>query len=379
MSLNFDERPILVFWEMTKACQLACKHCRADAIAEPLPGELDTSEGEKLIRSLVGFGSPPPVLIFTGGDPFMRKDLWDLAALATELGLPIGFAPGVTPLLNHDTMEKMKQVGAKTVSISMDGARPETHEGIRGIDDHLRLTKEAISTLASEGFTVQVNSAVMRHNVEEFADLAALVRDLGAKIWEVFFLILVGRGAELAQLTAAENEDFAHFLYDSSRYGFIVRTVEGPFFRRVAAWRRDLPDGVNVSAHFNLGPLYTSLHSHLEEVLGPPILPSRAQTQGTRDGKGIVFVSHNGEVYPSGFFPMALGNVRVRSLVDIYRDNEILKAIRRADFSGRCGVCEYRDSCGGSRARAFASYLDALAEDPGCAYQPGSVPLPAGV
>ncbi len=368
--MNFDERPILVFWETTKACQLACKHCRADAISEPLPGQLSTADGEQMIRSLAGFGTPPPVLIFTGGDPFMREDLWDLAALATDLGLPIGFAPGVTPLLTEDAMDKMKAVGAKTVSISMDGADPKTHEGIRGIEDHLRLTKEAIAMLSGAGLTVQVNSAVMRQNVEEFADIAGLVQSLGAKIWEVFFLILVGRGAELAQLSPAENEDFSHFLYDASRYGFIVRTVEGPFFRRIAAVRRDLDPGVDIAQRFGLGPLYTRLSSRLEDVLGPPILPSRAQTQGTRDGKGIVFVAHNGEVYPSGFLPMALGNVKVTSLVHIYRDNEVLRAIRRADFSGRCGICEYKDACGGSRARAFASYLDPLAEDPGCAYRP---------
>lgn len=370
--MNFEHRPILVFWETTRACLLSCRHCRASAIPEALPGQLTTEEGMRLVREVRAFGPPSPVLIFTGGDPFMRRDVFSLAGLARSLGVPVGFAPSVTPLLTEDAMDRMRELGVKTVSISLDGARPASHEGVRGVAGHFQKTTETIGRLVERGFTVQVNTTVMRSNAEELADVAALVAFLGARIWEVFFLIRVGRGAELGELTPLQNEDVAHFLVDASRYGFIVRTVEGPFFRRVVAWRRALAPDVDPAER--LGPLYRHLRSRLRERLGEPGAPPRAQSAGTRDGKGVLFVAHNGDVYPAGFLPLALGNVRHRSLVDIYRLHPLLQAIRRADFTGRCGVCEFRDACGGSRARATAVLGDPLGEDPACAYLPPSSP-----
>lgn len=371
--MSFDLAPILVFWEVTKACGLACRHCRADAIAEPLPGQLSPEEGMKLVDDLTGFAPRRPVLIFTGGDPFMRSDLFELAGRARRSRLPIGFAPSVTPLLTRRAAANMREVGAKTVSVSLDGARPETHEGIRGVTGHLRATEDAVRMLVEEGHTVQINTTVMRRNVEELTDVAALVSAWGAHIWEVFFLIRVGRGSELDELTPAENEDVVHFLFDASRYGFIVRTVEAPFFRRVVAWRREDEPGTDASGRFDLGPLYGRLAGGLRERLGPPVAEPRAQSVGTRDGKGILFVSHDGTIHPSGFLPLPLGNVREDDVVEVYRTNPLLRAIRGAVFSGRCGVCEFGDACGGSRARAFAVSGDALGEDPACAYAPGEI------
>ena len=372
--MSFERSPILVFWETTRACLLSCRHCRASAIPEPLPGELTTEEGMRLVEEVRAFGPRSPVLIFTGGDPFMRRDVFALAGLARSLGVPVGFAPSVTPLLTEDAMDRMGELGVKTVSISLDGAGPASHEGVRGVAGHFAKTTETIGRLVERGFTVQVNTTVMRSNVEELADVAALVASLGAHIWEVFFLIRVGRGAELGELAPRQNEDVAHFLFDASRYGFIVRTVEGPFFRRVVAWRRALSPEADPADRLGLGPLYRRLRSRLREKLGEPGAAPRAQSAGTRDGKGILFVAHNGDVYPAGFLPLALGNVRHRSLVDIYRLHPLLQAIRRADFGGRCGVCEFRDACGGSRARATAVLGDPLGEDPACAYLPLSSP-----
>ena len=371
--MNFDERPILVFWETTRACLLACRHCRAEAIPTPQPGELTTEEGEQMIRDLPSFGPRPPVLIFTGGDPLMRDDLFDQAGLATSLGIPIGFAPAVTSRLDEQAMDRMRSAGAKTVSISLDGATAATHEGVRGIEGHFGETIRAIRALVERGFAVQVNTTVMRSNVEELADVAALVASLGVQIWEVFFLIRTGRGAELEELTPEENEEVAHFLFDASCYGFIVRTVEAPFFRRVVGWRRELGLDTDASDAFSLGPRYRRLNDRLKAQLGAPGIP-RAQSAGTRDGKGIVFVSHKGDVFPSGFLPSAVGNVRQASIVELYRTSSLLKAIRAAAFGGRCGICEFRDLCGGSRARAYAAFLDPLAEDPGCAYLPSPLP-----
>ncbi len=367
--VNFEQAPILLFWETTKACLLACRHCRAEAIAGGVPGQLTTEEGMRLIDDLRTFTPRFPVIIFTGGDPFMRADLFELAAHARSYGMPIGFAPSVTPLLTREAARRMLEVDAKAISISLDGADAKTHEGVRQVQGHFFKTEEAVRMLVDEGHTVQINTTVMRSNVEQLADIAALVAGWGANIWEVFFLILVGRGSELEELTPQENEDVAHFLFDASHHGFILRTVEGPWFRRVVAQRKGLDPLEDPAVVFGLGPLYRRLTTRLRELLGEPG-NSRAQSVGTRDGKGILFVSHDGEVYPAGFLPYRLGNVKTDDIVALYRDNELLRSIRSATFTGRCGECEYADACGGSRARAFATFGDALAEDPACAYQP---------
>ena len=367
--VNFDKAPILLFWETTKACGLACRHCRAEAIADGLPGQLTTDQGMRLIDDLRGFAPRLPVVIFTGGDPFERPDLFDLAARARSYGMPIGFAPSVTPLLNRAAARRMLEVGSKTVSISLDGADAEIHEGIRQVQGHFAKTEEAVRMLVEEGHTVQINTTVMRSNVEQLADMAALVAAWGAHVWEVFFLIRVGRGSELEELSPQENEDIAHLLYEASRYGFIVRTVEGPWFRRVVAQRREFDGSEDAASEFELGSLYHRQSVRLRRHLGVPG-SSRAQSVGTRDGKGILFVSHDGDVYPAGFLPYRLGNAKTDDIVSLYRDHPLLRAIRSTSFSGRCGVCDFADACGGSRARAFATFGDALAQDPACAYQP---------
>ncbi|MBX5474244.1 MAG: TIGR04053 family radical SAM/SPASM domain-containing protein [Thermoleophilia bacterium] len=361
--IDLERRPILVFWETTRACLLACRHCRASAIPRPLPGELSTEEGERLIESLTRFGRPFPVLVLTGGDVLMRADLVRLATYASELGLPVAVSPSVTPRLEPRVLAALRQAGVKVASISLDGASAATHEGLRGIEGHLPATLEAIRLLREHGFTVQVNTVVRPENVEELPEIAALVHAGGARIWEVFFLVRVGRGSRLRELAPHENEDVCHFLVDASRYGFVVRTVEAPFFRRVVAWRGE-------GRACETGPLYERLATRLRALLGEPSAESRAQTKGTRDGKGIVFVSYDGDVYPAGFLPLALGNVRRRSLPDIYQGSPLLREIRAARFHGRCGACEYADLCGGSRARAYAASGDPLGEDPACPYAP---------
>ena len=368
--LDLDHRPILVFWESTRACNLACRHCRASAIPHPVPGELTHEQGLRFIETLTGFGKPRPVLVITGGDVLMRADLDELIRTARGLDIPVAVSPSVTPLLTGARAADLRALGVKVASISLDGAGPATHEGIRQVEGHFADTLRAISLLREQGFTVQVNTVVMRENAEELAAIAEIVKESGAGIWEAFFLVKTGRGTGMEELSPAENEDVCNFLYDASRYGFIVRTVEGPFFRRVVAWRQDEPPGADVAARYGLGGLYELLARELRERLGEPLSTPRAQTKGTRDGKGIVFVAHDGEVYPAGFLPLSLGNVRRESLVEIYRESPLLRDIRAARFSGRCGSCEYADLCGGSRARAYAASGDPLGEDPACAYVP---------
>jgi len=360
---DFDERPMLVFWEMTRACQLACRHCRASASSDPLPGELTEAEGYDLIDQIAEFGRPHPILVLTGGDCLMRPDLFELAGYAGRLGVPVCLSPSVTPMLTPELIQLIAGSGVRAVSISLDGALPATHESVRGIPGHFAATLAAISDFASAGMTVQVNTTVMQANSAELADLAALTFGSGARIWEVFFLVQVGRGTAEGQLTPAEHEEVCHFLYDAAQYGVVVRTVEAPFFRRIAASRGD---GGSPSS----GPLYTMLTSRLGELLGPPVARPSAHTAPTRDGKGILFVAYDGEIYPAGFLPIGLGNVRRQPLRVIYTGNPLLRSIRAAQFTGRCGRCEYADLCGGSRARAFAQSGDPLGEDPACPFQP---------
>lgn len=361
--VDLDRRPILVFWESTRACGLACAHCRAEAQAVPVPGELTTAEGLAFIDSLAAFERPAPILVVTGGDALMRPDLAELITHAKAAGVTVALSPSVTPLLTDGRLAELRELGVKVASLSLDGASAATHEGMRGIPGHLPATLDALQRMRAHGFVVQVNTVVTPDNVGELPAIAKIVHDSDAAIWEVFFLVNVGRGSSMRELGPDDNEDVCHFLYDASQYGFVVRTVEGPMFRRVVRWRdegRQAPTGA----------LYSRLAAGLREQLGPPSAPSKAHTKGTRDGRGIVFVSATGDIYPAGFLPIALGNVREHDIVDVYRDHPLLRRIRAAEFGGKCGRCEYRELCGGSRARAFAATGDALGEDPACAYQP---------
>lgn len=356
---RFDQRPLLVFWETTTACPLACRHCRANAQRQGGPDDLSTTEGIRLIDTLAGIGRPRPILILTGGDCLMREDIIELATYAHHRDVPVAVAPAVSERLTSSMLENLRRAGVTSASLSLDGSN-STHDHLRGVPGHFDATLQAIDRLRAHGFTTQINTVVMASNVHELADVAWLVHEHRVDVWEVFFLVTTGRGTTLPSTSPEENEAVCRFLVDASRYGFNVRTVEAPFFRRLA---REAPiEGVSETTD----SLYRLLSARLLELLGPSALPSRAPSAATRDGKGIIFVAANGDVYPSGFLPLRLGNVRNDNLIDIYRDDELLRLIRAARFEGPCGCCEYGDLCGGSRSRAYATSGNPLASDPGC-------------
>jgi len=361
--MDYAQRPMLVFWETTRACLLACRHCRASATTQAPGGELTTQEGYHLIDEVAGFGRPYPILVLTGGDCLLRPDVFGLAGHAASLGIPFCLSPSVTPLLDAEMISRIAACGARAVSVSLDGATAATHDGVRGIPGHFAATVAVIRDLVAAGVTVQVNTTVMSGNADELADIAALVSSTGARMWEVFFLVEVGRGQGVGALSPGGHDDVCNFLFDASRYGFVVRTVEAPFFRRTVLARRGgcpPPDSA----------LYARLAGRLRELLGPPARQPSAHTAATRDGMGIMFISSTGDVYPAGFLPLSLGNIRSQPLRDIYTGSPLLRDIRASRFSGRCGLCEHAGLCGGSRARAYAATGDPLAEDPACAYQP---------
>jgi radical SAM protein len=371
-SWPLDVKPLIVFWESTKACLLSCIHCRAEAIMKPLPGELSRDEAYKLIDYIRGFEAPYPLLVITGGDPLMRGDLWDVIRYALGHGIKVSLAPSVTPLLNSGTVKMISDSGISAVSISLDSPDPEVHDSIRGYRGVWDRTVKIIGELIDHGVRVQVNTVVMKPTVEGLPRMVQLLRKLNVSVWEVFYLVRVGRAQEKLDITPEEWEDVSHFLYEASKYGLTIRTVEGPMFRRVTIARRLAEaQGLDPSV-FKLGPTYRRLVEELRNLMGSPEFEAGAQTIGTRDGRGIVFIAYNGDVYPSGFLPVKAGNIRVSSLKEVYLESRLFKELRAGNFKGRCGVCEFKDICGGSRARAYSMYGDPLAEDPACPYEPGS-------
>lgn len=352
---RFGQRPLLVFWETTRSCPLACKHCRAGAMMGRNPLELDLAEAKALIDGLADGFTRPPILILTGGDPLMRGDLEDIVAYASSRGVSSAVSPSVSPALNKARMRELARLGVRSVSISLDGIG-STHDLVRGVSGHYRETLSAIKMLQDLGYRVQVNTTVMAANQFELAAIANTLSEQNVRIWEVFFLIELGRGLNLRSLIPSVNEDVAAFLGFVSPYFSAVRTVEGPFYRRILAGQVG-----------PLGPLYKKLTSEFQGSVRvhdrPPVGAK------TRDGDGILFISHLGEIYPSGFLPIKLGDVRVDDIGEIYRGHPLLRMIREGDLRGRCGKCDFSSICGGSRARAYARFGDPLGEDPACGYE----------
>lgn len=368
-NVDYSKKPIFVCWETTKACLLSCRHCRATAIRNSVPGELDHQAGIRLIDQLLEFGEPYPALLLTGGDPLMRPDVFDLLRHARNQGIYTAVAASVTPLLTRDKLECMRDLGVEIMSVSMDGASPEIHDRIRDIPGTFRSTLEAIETAKACGMRLQVNSTVMKSNLGDLADIFHLARERGAVAWEVFFLIRTGRGSSLENPEPSECEEVAHFLYEATAYGIPVRTSEGPHFRRVFMQRQKGGQGPR-------GQLYRHLSERLRVLAGEPTTSPAMRLNATGDGKGIIFIGHDGAVHPSGFMPVSLGNVREQTLKTIYTTHPLLLRMRDpANLQGRCSACEFKVICGGARARAYAEFQDACQEDPSCPYVPAAVPV----
>ena len=363
MEERTNRSPILIFWESTKACPLSCRHCRAEAISTAPEGELSTSEALSMIEEIAKFGSPSPILVLTGGDILMRSDLEEILNQCNKAGIKAALSPAISPLFNEERLRRVRELGVKALSISLDGIG-STHDSIRGIGGHFEKTLEAIELAKRLGFSVQVNTTVMSRNVIELPEIAKALLDRGVSIWEIFFLISVGRGTEMLELKPQDAEDVSRFLYDATAYGLTVRTVEGPMYRRVANELRG--DGGDDKLLLPRGLLYGELSARMINLVGEARGERHIPPAITRDGKGIIFISNTGDVFPSGFLPLSLGNVRDRSIVEIYQNDELLRDIRSANFVGKCGGCSYSNWCGGSRARAYAATGDPLGDDPIC-------------
>ncbi|MGB4782341.1 TIGR04053 family radical SAM/SPASM domain-containing protein [Candidatus Methylomirabilis sp.] len=348
--LVFAEAPKLIYWELTRACDLACKHCRAEAIAERDPWELSTEEAKALLAELRAFGDPPPQLVMTGGDPLKRPDFFELIRHGRSVGLPISVAPSGTPLLTSDAISALADNGVVSMSLSIDGSTAESHDKFRGVVGCFDTTMRAIHAVRAAAIPLQINTLVTPETMTELPGVFRLLQNLGIMRWSLFYLIATGRGRALREIRPSEAEALHHWLYDILKTApFQIKATEAPHFRRVAYMRMRL-EGLDDAA--------------IRQT-------SIGRGFGIRDGNGIMFISHTGDVYPSGFLPEVAGNVRRQSPVALYRHSEIFTRIRDVDqYIGKCGLCEFRQICGGSRARAFAETDDAMGSDPLCAYRP---------
>lgn len=354
---DYNVNPFIVIWEVTRACALKCLHCRAEAQYKRDPRELTFEEGKHLIDEIAMLDSP--LLVFTGGDPFMRPDLFDLAQYAIEeKKLPVSMTPSATPKVTREKIEKAKEVNLSRWAFSLDGSCAKIHDHFRGTKGSFDLTMKAIDYLKELEIPIQINTTVSRYNIDDLPNIAKKVNELNTVLWSVFFLVPTGRGLQKDMISADEHEQVMKWLYQISQtmpYG--VKVTEAPHYRRVFLQEsREMGQEIKIPSG-----------KKRKDLLG------RAP-KGVNDGDGFVFISHIGDVYPSGFLPFVCGNVRQEPLWKIYRESPILKQLRdKSQLKGKCGVCEFNKICGGSRSRAYAITGDYMESDPYCAYIPAKL------
>jgi len=356
--VDFDQTPFTVAWEVTRACAYACMHCRAEAQPKRDPRELATDEGFRLIDELLDVGHP--ILIVTGGDPMMRPDLFDLIRYAAGHGLRVALSPTATKLVTLERLREGREAGVARIQMSLDGSRPEVQDAFRGRPGSFQRTLEILNDIRTAGISLQVGTTVSRYNVDDLDDIGRVVGEYGAVMWSLFFLVPTGRGRQEDVISPEEHERVFNWLYDLSKTApFDVRTTAAQHYRRVVIQRRREEQAPSESSLLVTGAGYS-----FADGLGQ-------SNRGVNDGNGFAFVSHTGDVCPSGFLPLPGGNVREASFSDIYRNSPLFRDLRDyRRLKGKCGVCDFRAVCGGSRARAFAVTGDYLESEPYCVYQP---------
>ena len=353
MSVDFDERPFTVAWEITRACALACVHCRAEAQPRPHPDELTTAEAMRLVDDIAELN--PPVLVITGGDPLMRRDVFSIVERAVDRGLRVSISPTTTALATRERFERLRDLGIQMVHVSVDGGDAATHDAFRGVEGTFERAMSTLAILRDLGLPVQVGTTLARHNLHQLPQMAALMAEQGVRVWNVFYLVPTGRAHREQMISTAQAEESWRWLAEYSRTApFTIRTTAAPQFRRT------MLQGVEARG----GEMrLTGAGYQIREA------PAGIETRGVNDGKGFAFIDHLGNVCPSGFLQTPAGNVRATPLADIYRDAPLFKALRDPSaLTGNCGRCRFVELCGGSRARAYATNGSYLGDDPLCAF-----------
>lgn len=378
---DLNERPFIVIWEVTQACDLACRHCRMGVKDEHDPEILTFEEGCRLMDQVADFGKPRPIFVLTGGDPFKRDDLFDLISYGENKGLTVAVSPSGTPLLNEENIKRSREAGARAMSLSVDGSNPQIHDDFRQVPGVFDQTIKAWKVAREIGMKVQINTTVSRYNLFDIPNIFSLAHEIGAMTWALFFLVPTGRAVEQDEISGEDYEAVMNFLYDASKY-ISAKTVEGHHYKRIVVQRATLEaKGIPPQEYMQLNDTYYRLKEQLDAIvaekqLPPPADRIRRAPMHVNSGNGFVFISQRGEVRPCGYLPLPVGNVREQSIVDIYRKDPTLCSLRdRSALKGRCGECEFYSLCSGSRSRAYAMTGDPLEEEEYCVYQPGSFPF----
>ncbi|MDE7012982.1 MAG: heme b synthase, partial [Mailhella sp.] len=337
----------LIAWEVTRSCNLACKHCRAEAHPEPYAGELGTEEAKNLITSFKEVGDP--IIIFTGGDPMMRPDVYELASFAKEQGLRCVMSPNGT-LINEENVLKIKEAGFARCSISIDGHNAQSHDEFRGVKGAFDASMHGIELLKQHGIEFQINTTVTKTNLHTFKQIFELCEKIGAAAWHIFLLVPMGRASSLSAevITAEEYEEVLHWFYDFRKTTSMhLKATCAPHYYRIM---RQKAAKENVPVNFeNFG--------------------MDAMTRGCLGGTGFCFISHTGQVQPCGYLELDCGNIRNSGFPEIWKETPWFKKFRtQEEYEGKCGVCEFHKVCGGCRARAYSMNDNPMSEEPLCSY-----------
>lgn len=388
-----EPAPRLVAWESTRACNLACVHCRAEAQERALPGELTTQEVFRLIDQIAEFAEP--IFIISGGEPLYRKDIFDIASYATKKGLRAVLSTNGT-LLTPEIIAKMHQAGIKRISVSLDGSNPQRNDSFRMVPGAFAGAVRGLSFARDGNMPFQINTTVTRRNIDDLPEMLKTVIDLGAVTWDVFMLVPTGRGKIEDEVTPEEYEQVLNWVAEVSQTAPIsVKVTCGPHYQRIirekaARARQEGQITVAAQAHpsgsaghlpratdaqAGTGAPAVGTRHDLSPILttdrGRPGHPGGHPSRGCMAGNGFVFVSYKGEVFPCGYFPVQAGNVREKHFREIYQEAPLFVQLRDLNqLKGKCGRCEYRAVCGGCRARALGKTGDYLAEEPYCIYEP---------
>lgn len=348
--MNHGNRLRLIFWELTSGCNLHCQHCRATAQPERDPDELTTDEAHGVINDIASFAKP--ILILTGGEPLYRPDFFEIASYASGKGLRVAMATNGT-MITEDLARKAKEAGVIRASVSIDGARAETHDGFRGLPGSFRRALEGVGHLRRQGIQVQFNMTITRHNVDEKDEIVELALENGVKAVHLFMLVPVGCGLKIVDekmLSPEEYEEVLNWFHDQAlNVPLEFKATCAPHYFRIML-QRAKAEGREVT-----------FQSH----------GMTAMTKGCLAGTAVCFISRTGRVQPCGYLPVAAGNVREDRLSRIWRESRLFSELRDPGLlGGKCGACEYRTVCAGCRARAYGCTGDYMAEEPFCVHVP---------
>ena len=370
--MKTDVPPLrLLFWETTAGCNLECSHCRRlDVSHELMKTDMSTVQARKMIDDLAAFARC--ILVFSGGEPLMRPDVFDLATHARAKGLLIALASNGT-LIDGPTARRIADTGFHRVSVSLDGADAATHDSFRRLPGSFRLAMEGLRNLREVGVSTQVNCTIARHNAHQLADVLKLAESLGADAMHYFLLVPVGCGEQIADdqmLDGPQVEQRLREIYDIEQATSLqVKATCAPHYYRIirqeAKAKRGRHEGTKARRDEGIADSAAlSTPSSAHAAMG-------AVTKGCLAGTAVCFVSHEGDVFPCGYLPVSAGNVTKQSLAEIWAGSAVFASLRAPDqLTGKCGCCEYKNVCAGCRARAFYQYGDFLAEEPYCEFTP---------